>query len=69
MSTIKRQMYPGNTTSDITLSRGRDDFISKQGNSTERILLEKEDHIIEQANTIRSLQHQGKYLRKSPAYF
>lgn len=52
---------PGSTTSDITLSRGRDDYLLKQGTATERVLADKDDKLIDQAHTIKCLQNQGKF--------
>ena len=50
---------PASTTSDITLSRGREDYLLKHGTATERVLADKDDKIEEMAHTIKCLQNQG----------
>jgi hypothetical protein len=45
MTTVKRQ--PGSTTSDITLTRGRDDYLLKQSTASDRTLAEKDERILE----------------------
>lgn len=50
---------PASTTSDITLSRGREDYLLKQGTATERVLADKDDRIEEMAHTIKCFQNQG----------
>jgi len=51
----KRSMQAGAATSDINLTRPREDYLLKQSTATDRVFAEKEDRILEQAQTIRCL--------------
>jgi hypothetical protein len=56
----KRNMQVGVATSDMNLTRPREDYLLKQTTATDRVFAEKEDRILEQANTIRCLQSHSK---------
>ena len=51
----KRNLQVGVATSDMNLTRPREDYLLKQTTATDRVFAEKEDRILEQANTIRCL--------------
>ena len=54
-STTKRNAMAGPTTSDMNLTRPREDYLLKQTTASDRVFAEKEDRILEQAHTIRCL--------------
>lgn len=59
-STTKRAAQTGPTTSDMNLTRPREDYLLKQTTASDRVFAEKEDKILEQAHTIRCLQGHSK---------
>jgi len=54
-STTKRIVQAAPTTSDMNLTRPREDFMLKQTTASDRVFAEKEDKILEQAHQIRHL--------------
>jgi len=57
MASVKRT---GGLTSDINLNRGRDDNLLSHGHSAERAYADRDEKILEQAQTIKNLQNHGK---------
>jgi len=46
-TTAKRNTQPGTTTSDMNLTRAREDYLLKQNTASDRVFAEKEDRILE----------------------
>lgn len=59
-STAKRVAQTGPPTSDMNLTRPREDYLLKQTTASDRVFAEKEDRILEQAHTIKCLQSHSK---------
>ena len=47
-------------TADINLNRGSNDHLMTMGSAAERVHAEKDDRLIEQAQTIKNLQNHSK---------
>ena len=61
MASVKRT---GGLTSDINLSRGRDDNLLSHGSAAERAYADRDEKIVEQAQTIKHLQNHSKPPRR-----